>query len=63
VSILRKIGDFITRREPTDQLADESGEFGCNLCSDTGWVLCKCSDPCTCANYGEMRCPRGCAES
>lgn len=42
----------------------EPSDFGCALCSDTGWVLCTCGgDLCTCDNYGEMRCPKGCAEA
>lgn len=63
VSVLRRIGDFLARRESSNEIADESSEFACDLCKDTGWVLCRCSVPCTCENYGEMRCPKGCAET
>ncbi len=62
MNIIKKALDALTRREPTDQLADES-EAVCSLCDGTGWAPCRCGGAiCVCENHGEKRCPNGCAE-
>ncbi len=54
MSFFSKLGELITRREPTE---DDDSEFACSKCDDSGWVPCRCGgDICVCDHHGEKPC-------